>query len=560
MSFYLQVSTLQIAKKLKDKAVNDEDDESRSPDTVKPRAYEPAISEVRTAEGFEGEGRIYTTPWVQDGKLYNQDYEKLKAASKESGKLFEDPEFPCNITSLYYSTAPEGTEDIIWKRPSEISKEPKFFEDGASRFDVNQGEIGNCWVVSAIANLTMDEPLFCRVVPKEQGSKEEDFSSDNYAGIFHFKFWQYGEWVDVVVDDYLPTREGYVTPFIFLSPGSENEFWSPLLEKAYAKLYGNYEQIRSGKIAESLRDFTGGSCEHYDMKDKSCPENLFALMKEVSGQRSMMGCSTQVGGPGLIRAHAYSITKLLEVDFMIDRVQMVRLRNPWGKTEWTGKWSDSSPEWNYVSDEQKAEAGLVNEDDGEFWMSFKDFREYFDTLEICNVMTNLANPSKEDEKGKDDKRVWHMKSVHGSWVAGETAGGCGNPGNPFKINPKYVFEVVTPDDDDSSDSSSSSSSDSDDEDEAKCTVLVSLIQKDVRKKKHMGFDGWNIGFKIFAGEEFSWRNMVGGSPTYANTCEVTGRLIIPPGKYCIIPSTFYPDEEGDFFLRIFTCNPINTYF
>jgi hypothetical protein len=40
-------------------------------------------------------------------------------------------------------------------------------------------------------------------------------------------------------------------------------------------------------------------------------------------------------------AHAYSVLKAVE----FHGKKFVKIRNPWGKSEWTGRWSDGSREW-----------------------------------------------------------------------------------------------------------------------------------------------------------------------------------------------------------------------
>jgi len=54
-----------------------------------------------------------------------------------------------------------------------------------------------------------------------------------FEGIFHFNFWWYGRWTEVIVDDYLPT-DGYRLIY-GRNKGQSDEFWAALLEKAYAK-------------------------------------------------------------------------------------------------------------------------------------------------------------------------------------------------------------------------------------------------------------------------------------------------------------------------------------
>jgi len=83
-------------------------------------------------------------------------------------------------------------------------------------------------MISSIASIGQHPYLVYRVVPRNQGFSEDD----GYCGAFHFKFWVYGKWTEIVIDDRLPTKFGML---MSVHSSADNEFWTALLEKAYAK-------------------------------------------------------------------------------------------------------------------------------------------------------------------------------------------------------------------------------------------------------------------------------------------------------------------------------------
>lgn len=477
-----------------------------------------------------------------------QDFYQIRDECLSRGQLFEDPIFPATDSSLYFSKRPDRY--IEWRRPMEIADNPQFFVEGYSRFDVQQGELGDCWLLAAVANLAMHPHLFHQVVPEEQSFEE------NYAGIFHFKFWQYGKWVDVVIDDRLPTYHGQL---LFLQSPEPNEFWSALLEKAYAKLHGSYESLKGGTAVEAMEDFTGGVTEMYDM-DKT-PSNLFSVLLKAYERNSLIGCSIEPDPSvleartpqGLVRGHAYSITRIknvhIEMPHRSGTIPLLRIRNPWGnEAEWNGPWSDGSPEWRFIPDHEKEELGLTFDVDGEFWMSFQDFKTYFTNLEICNLN---ADSLTEDDYN-EGKKKWETSVFEGEWVRGVTAGGCRNYLETFWHNPQYRITLESPDEGDD-----------------KCTVIIALMQKNRRAQRRMGADCLTIGFAVYhLGDPdrlpkpldinfFKYTRSTASTPSFINLREVTCRFKLSPGVYCIVPSTFDPNEEGEFLLRIFSENKNN---
>ncbi|XP_069810566.1 calpain-2 catalytic subunit-like [Dendropsophus ebraccatus] len=456
-------------------------------------------------------------------KFAGQDFKKLKEECLKSGKLFEDPKFPAAQSSLGKDKLGPWSKEakgLVWKRPKEIKKNPAFIVTGAERGDVCQGRLGDCWFLSSIASLSMNKDCLFRVVPQDQS-----FDKD-YAGIFHFLFWQYGKWVDVVIDDRLPTKENKL---LFVKSETSNEFWTALLEKAYAKIHRSYEALIGGYMAESLADFTGGVCVKY--KSQSAPNDYFQIIQRTLRDKCLAGCTSirDAGDESIVGGHAYTITGAEEVTYNGAKVQLIRARNPWGFKEWKGAWSDNSEEWKKVNEEDKKKL-KYNPDDGEFWIAFPDFQKQFPKVQICDITLSEVCCS--------DNYKYCLTEFNGSWKKGETAGGR-YMSDTFWMNPQFRVTLTAPDGDTSK----------------KSPITVSLMQKEYRKNK------FRIGFYIFKvnpedtvplGKEFfDTSEPVVRKDDFRDYRDVSGRFVLLPGKYVIVVTTLNPFEETDFYLRVF---------
>uniref|UniRef100_A0AAY4EU89 Calpain-3 n=1 Tax=Denticeps clupeoides TaxID=299321 RepID=A0AAY4EU89_9TELE len=399
---------------------------------------------------------------------------------------------------------------VLLSAEQEICENPQFIIGGANRTDICQGDLGDCWLLAAIACLTMNEQLLYRVIPPDQSFTE------NYAGIFHFQFWRYGEWVDVIVDDRVPT---YNNRLVFTHSGKKNEFWSALLEKAYAKLHGSYEALKGGNALEAMEDFTGGVTELFEIRE--APKELFTIMKKALERGSLMGCaidgSQSKTSTGLVQGHAYSITGVEEVRGIVC-AEMVAVKKEDQKVSFLLKLSTR--------------------------MNFEGFQNTFTKLEICNLTPDTLQD--------DTPANWIVTVNEGRWVKGSSAGGCRNFPETFWTNPQYRIQLLEEDDDL-------------EDGQHGCTLVIALMQKGRRQERHLGATLHAIGFFVYEVPKemrgsnkplpkdfFVYNSSVARSKSYVNLREVTERVRLKPGEYVIVPSTFEPHKECEFLLRIFT--------
>ncbi|CAF1481925.1 unnamed protein product, partial [Adineta steineri] len=476
----------------------------------------------------------------------DQDYETL-IERHNARHLFKDQTFGNKKSSLGYTPQfLEKFRDVIWKRPYEICENPQFIVNGANKHDPDQGRLGNCWFIAAVSLITQNRIVFERVCP------DQTFNQGFYAGIIFGYIW-----IDIVVDDYLPTVDDHL--ILCRNKQEEHEFWIALLEKAYAKLYGSYESLKGGIITEALVDMTGGIGELFYMEDIMNNDLFWQTINTALNHGAMIGCSSLKGktehesrfSNGLIGKHAYAVTDATVLKCEDGEVvKLVCCRNPWGtKDEWIGDWCDRDEiNWNRVHWKKRQEL-YHKKPDGEFWISYFDWLSNFRKVGICHLLPGLLE-SRSNDRSKN-YIPWHQAQYNGNWTTGPPASGRRNfEIEDFLKDPQYLIDVAKMDSD---------------HDDGLCTVICTCLQKHTRQTGGQGAENYIrlqlyrikdavVDTRKIQDDKFYLTDLKRQRNEESSTGrrEVTVTFRVKPGYYILIPSIRDKDRKGEFFIRIFT--------
>ena len=419
-------------------------------------------------------------PPVPEPCHHAHDASSTSTQQSEDVRPFTDDEFPANERALEGGRC-SCPAPPVWLRPHEIAcarhggnesiraqvHVPLFTRDPQPG-DAVEGALGNCFFIAAVSVLCQRPEMVRALFPDDPSASTGASSGpatgagvDSAAkvpgktGMYRVRFFHDGRWVIVCVDDQLPCypdwrarqcahasmpagKEGLTqaeaevgtscdigAALMFGRTHNRRDLWMPILEKAYAKLYGGYGAISGGNCSEALRDLTGCAVLDLNLSTLSLrPSNSIGEMDDAELWRRMMrwskdgGHQENVGGvmapskpaaligcaqtsastiPDLvsksratatmaadgsvqargviIHNHAYSVTRVISrrVGSSSSCEKYVQIRNPWGAiARCTGCEEETT------------------ENDGYFMLRWSDFISHFNRLYVCLLNTSSA--------------------------------------------------------------------------------------------------------------------------------------------------------------------------
>ena len=214
---------------------------------------------------------------------------------------------------------------------------PLFTAAGPKATDVNQGDLGDCYFLSALGEVAMQDPSLISSMIQSNGNNT-----------WSVEFWINGKADYVTVNNELPLMTGgqsYAGGAKELFANTTTSLWVPLVEKAYAQLmeqtsvtpgeqlglHGDaYEDTSSG-WAWSLTELTGQNYNSYSLYSGEASSTISSILGTLqsafaAGQELLMGTSGQAvaSGSNLVADHMFMVSGVNA------SAGTVSLMNPWG--------------------------------------------------------------------------------------------------------------------------------------------------------------------------------------------------------------------------------------
>lgn len=164
----------------------------------------------------------------------------------------------------------------------------------------------------------------------------------------------------------------------------DSDYWAIVIEKAWAKVNGNYENINYGWQVESFYALSGAPGRQ--LQFSSVGYNAATVWNEVTSAlraNYLIGVNTAAATKySLPGSHAYTVLGAYELKDTNGNVvhRLYRVRNPWSTDNFNGPWADSSSLWTAAFKAQVPYAS--NAYDGAFFIADTDFVLGFSYIEI----------------------------------------------------------------------------------------------------------------------------------------------------------------------------------
>ncbi|MFB3890727.1 MAG: MBG domain-containing protein [Phycisphaerae bacterium] len=222
-----------------------------------------------------------------------------------AGQNFQDPTLGSGATGyMNYASSP-------------------LFADGPQYNDIRQGQVGDCYLLAALASLADRSPMVINQMITSLGD-----------GTYAVRFYRDGQEVYLRLDADLPVN-GSSLSYAKLSP--QGETWVPLVEKAYAYFRtgaNSYPSVEGGWPGSVFTAVAGGTYEYRDTIDSGV--DLAGYISTHLGAGHGMTAISGGGGGPVVGDHVYMVQCVETTPSGI----FVTVYNPWG---YDGASYDSNP-------------------------------------------------------------------------------------------------------------------------------------------------------------------------------------------------------------------------